>query len=285
MRDYGKVHTSFWASQTIATMSEDGRLLALYLMTCPHGNIAGVFRLPDGYIADDIRWDSERVRKGFDELLANGFANRCGTTKWVWIIKHFEWNALDNPNQRKSALKIASQIPSSCAWKSDYMRVCGHLFGASIESKTNPSETLPKPFLNQEQEQEQDTAAAQDSATVVPISTEQQQRKPEAEKIRLGDRNDDDFARLVAQLYATAWKLKTAPPVGMLLGNTICQRARSYPPACNSDWWAWFFETCRDDDFLNGTKNPKFIADLSYLIREDVFARVINAAHLESANG
>ncbi|MBB3213441.1 hypothetical protein FHW67_002733 [Herbaspirillum sp. Sphag1AN] len=33
MRDYGKVYTAFWSSEDIRDLSEDGRMLALYLMT------------------------------------------------------------------------------------------------------------------------------------------------------------------------------------------------------------------------------------------------------------
>lgn len=156
MRDYGKVHTSFWTSSSMRSMSEDSRALALYLLTCPHGTIAGVFRLPDGYVCEDLQWDAERVHKGFAELLAKGFANRCETTKWVWIFKHFEWNAPENPNQKKAAAKVATQVPAECDWKLDFMRVCGEFFGTQGTSKTNPSGTVQKPFLNQEQEQEQE---------------------------------------------------------------------------------------------------------------------------------
>ena len=71
MRDYGKVHTSFWTSETIRSMSEDARILAMYLLTCPHNTIAGVFRLPDGYICDDMQWPIERVLKAFAETVEN----------------------------------------------------------------------------------------------------------------------------------------------------------------------------------------------------------------------
>src|SRR5690242_2355295 len=101
MRDYGRVHSTFWSSQTIASLSDDGKLLALYLLTCSHSTIAGVFRLPDGYIAEDLGWTAERVSEGLTELLAKGFANRCETTKWVWLVKHLKWNPPENPNQRK----------------------------------------------------------------------------------------------------------------------------------------------------------------------------------------
>jgi len=156
MRDYGKVHSSFWSSPTIAGLSEDARMLALYLITSPHSTIAGVFRLPDGYVCEDVQWSQERVAKGFAELLAKGFANRCATTKWVWVCKHFEWNQPENPNQRKSAAKIALSIPDECGWKLDFMRVCGAFLGIVDAPISNPSETVTKPFLNQEQEQEQE---------------------------------------------------------------------------------------------------------------------------------
>lgn len=166
MRSYGTVFTSIWASGTFRAMNEDGRALALYLLTCAHSTIAGVFRLPDGYVSEDMQWELERVSKGFTELFDKGFATRCNKTKWVYLHKHFDFNPLENPNQRKSAAKIAQSVPDDCGWKLEYMRLCGVLLGVTTEqkapeskplevAKSNPFETLSKPFLNQEQEQEQ----------------------------------------------------------------------------------------------------------------------------------
>lgn len=180
MRDYGKVHTSFWSSSTIGGMSEDARMLALYLLTSPHTTIAGVMRLPDGYACEDLRWSSERVSKGFAELFRKGFANRCETTKWVWICRHFEWNALENPNQRKAAAKVAASIPDECGWKAHFIRVCGELLGLDSEPLRNPSETVPEPFRNQKQEQkqEQKTADASQAPPAVPGPLPRQTASP-----------------------------------------------------------------------------------------------------------
>lgn len=156
MRDYGKVYTKFWESDDIRGLSNEGRMLALYLMTSPHGTIAGVFRLPDGYVCEDMQWTPAMVAKGFAELLAKGFANRCETSKWVWVTKHLEWNPPENPNQRKSAAKVSQSVPVDCCWKLDFMRVCGPSIGIEQPLNPDPSLTVPKPFLNQEQEQEQE---------------------------------------------------------------------------------------------------------------------------------
>lgn len=76
MRDYGKVNSSFWTSESIRSLSDDGRMLSLYLLTSPHANMTGCFRLPDGYVCEDLQWDKNRVSEGFEELSRNGFAIR-----------------------------------------------------------------------------------------------------------------------------------------------------------------------------------------------------------------
>jgi hypothetical protein len=152
MRDYGKVHSAFWSSEDTRSLHDDGRMLALYLLTCQHNTIAGVFRIPDGYACDDLQWSSERVQEGFEELFQKGFANRCETSKWVWIYKFLKWNAPENPNQQKAVAKIAAQVPDSCGWKPEFMRVCGKL-GASPDG--NGLGRVSKGSRNQKQKQKQ----------------------------------------------------------------------------------------------------------------------------------
>lgn len=167
MRDYGKVYSTFWTSDTTRPLSEDGKLLALYLMTCSHNTIAGVFRLPDGYVSEDLGWGLERVRKGFLELFAKGFANRCETTKWVWISKHLEWNKPENPNQRKSAAKIALSVPHSCRWRQAFMRASAEALAIEVPPELDGCETLEEGSDNQEQEQEQEQESSVPSGTGV----------------------------------------------------------------------------------------------------------------------
>ncbi len=184
MRDYGKVHTTFWTSSSIRDLSENARLLAMYLLTCPHGTIAGVFRLPDGYACEDLQWTPGRVEEGFDELFLNGFAKRCGTTKWVWVVKHLEWNPPENPNQRKSACKVIGQIPDACDWKLDFMRACGPSLGLQPPEHMNGYETLGEGLLNQKQEQQQEQKQEQDRETGAgePAAPAEPSRSPRGDK-------------------------------------------------------------------------------------------------------
>lgn len=110
MREYGKVHTVIWQDDDFRGMSEDGRTLFVYLLTCPHGNMLGCFRLADAYAAEDLKWESERVRKGFDELFANRFTYRCDTSFWVFIRKYLMWNQFENPNVATAAGKMFEKL-------------------------------------------------------------------------------------------------------------------------------------------------------------------------------
>jgi hypothetical protein len=180
MREYGKVFSRIWESADFRSLSEDGRTLVLYLLTCQHATIAGVFRVPDGYACEDLQWTVERVAKGFANLQEKGFATRCDGSMWVWVRKFLEWNPPENPNQRSSAAKVARTIPDSCAWKQEFMRVCGPSLGfeppQEVPPKANPSATVSEPFANQEQEQKQEQKL--DLPTVGGDSPEGEHEKP-----------------------------------------------------------------------------------------------------------
>jgi hypothetical protein len=117
MRDYGKVHTSLWSSETLKGLDSDARLLALYLLTSPHTTMLGAFRLPDAYACDDLGWDAERLRNGYETLRGVGFIQFDEATKWVWIVKFLQFNRPENPNQWKSVRKLAAAIPDSVSLK------------------------------------------------------------------------------------------------------------------------------------------------------------------------
>lgn len=149
MRDYGKVHASFWSSDTLRALPDDARFLALYLLTCPHGNIAGVFRLPLAYASEDTGWSTERLRNGFETLSNSGFCLRDGSG-WTWIIKWLKWNKPDNPNQWKAVEKIIAQVPESVPFckEIDKNESANGTVSEPLGNLTSPS---PSPSISQEQ--------------------------------------------------------------------------------------------------------------------------------------
>lgn len=291
MRDYGKVYGTFWSSQTTHSLSDDGKLLALYLMTCSHATIAGVFRLPDGYVAEDIGWDQSRVQQGFMELLSKGFANRCETTKWVWVVKHLEWNKPENPNQRKSAAKIALSVPSECAWRLDFMRVCGESLGLEEASDSNRSTTVKQPLSNQEQEQEQDKEEANASLSASPQQTEPDEPEDGVPPCPFGSLIDSYEAALPVlptvrrSLFAKGangkalrarwrWVMTAKHERGERKGERLAITAED-----GRAWFSRYFEYVAGSDFLSG-RNGKFQScDLGWLVTAANFEKVLSGKY------
>lgn len=146
MRNYGNIHASFWTSKTIGALSDDGRMLAVYLLTSPHANMLGCFRLPTAYACEDIRWSPERLEKGFEELSRNGFVTVNAESKWIVIEKFLKWNPFENPNVGKAAAKMYAQIPDDCGVKNvlaDRLREFGkNLSKDFLDGLTPPSDTV-----------------------------------------------------------------------------------------------------------------------------------------------
>jgi hypothetical protein len=170
VRDYGKVHSSFWSSQSVRDMDDDARMLALYLLTCPHANMAGAFRLPLAYAAEDTGWVSERLSNGFKTLSELGWIHRDERTGWTFITNWPKWNRPDNPNQRKAIQKLVDQIPDSVSFKSIVLTAWG-FSGTVSEPLGNLPSPVPVPSLSPEGEPERKPAKSKPrpTKTALPI--------------------------------------------------------------------------------------------------------------------
>jgi hypothetical protein len=153
MRDYGRVFSAFWQSPETRAYSEDGRTLALYLLTSPHANLIGCYRLTDAYAADDMQWSLERVREGFSELQEKGFATRDEGTKWVLIHKYLKWNSFENGNVAIAAHKAFDHVPATPL--KALLAVALLEFGCHLkEPFANALQTLRESFANPEPDPE-----------------------------------------------------------------------------------------------------------------------------------
>lgn len=158
MRDYGKVHTSFWASETLRDLDADAKLLALYLLTSQHTHMAGVFNLPSAYACHDLGWTTERLSNGFATLSESGWLRRC--TNWVWIVKFAKFNAPDNPNQRKAISKQVALVPANCSFRLELLASLERLDNGYVNPPI-PTPT-PTPVLVSKKKKESDESTLPD---------------------------------------------------------------------------------------------------------------------------
>lgn len=112
MRIYGSVQLSFWENPEIQHLSDQAKLLAIYLITGPHSNMLGCLRLPDGYITEDLKWNNQSVKNAFQKLSDIQFLTRDDNSSWV-VIHHFlKWNPVQNPRQGIGIQKLFESVPS-----------------------------------------------------------------------------------------------------------------------------------------------------------------------------
>ena len=163
MREYGQVQTSFWSSADAQSFSDNGKLLALYLLTGPHSNGLGCYKLPLGYVVEDLNWDAETVSEGFTELFQTGFSEWCENTKFVFLPAFLRWNPISNPNVAKSRVKEFDAIPKNARFYGELchsMLAFGNHFGKDFETLlkrlaeryTKQEPTLPNPLPNPREE-------------------------------------------------------------------------------------------------------------------------------------
>lgn len=121
MRDYGKVYTRFWLTKKVMSWGDSEKLLTLYLLTCPHCNLLGCFRLPVGYVSSDLSWPEDKALATLNELEEAGFMIRCESTGWTVIRNFLRYNPIENPNQGKAAMRLLKDVPRDFLGMKDLM--------------------------------------------------------------------------------------------------------------------------------------------------------------------
>lgn len=127
MRDYGQVQCAFWGHPDIIQLSDQGKLLAVYLLTGPHSNGLGCYRVPLAYIQADMGWSKQCVEDSLEELQGEsvGFCQYCYESSHVLIPKYLQWNGIANPKVAVARFKEALEVPKkSSVWPGMVEALC-----------------------------------------------------------------------------------------------------------------------------------------------------------------
>jgi len=110
---YVRVATKFWQDEKVRELSDDGKLLYLYVLTSPHSNMAGYYVLPKPYVAYDLNWLPERLDKAFRELFRKGLIKYCERSAVILIPNFLKYNPMQNKNQAKGAARRVAELPET----------------------------------------------------------------------------------------------------------------------------------------------------------------------------
>lgn len=148
MTAYHRVYSRLWVNPAYRSCSEDGRHALVYLLTCPHRNTEGLFRLPIPLAAYDLGWQHDRTGTALAELEATGFIAIDRDTDLVWLVNAVKWNAPRGPKQIKGAVNVLAEVPSS-PLRAQYLDRCRSVcpeLAAAITEHLGWSETVSEGF-------------------------------------------------------------------------------------------------------------------------------------------
>ena len=253
MRDYGVVSPKFWIGETGKALrgNAPAQVLALYLMTCPHANMIGVFHCPVLYMAHETGLGMEVASKALQSLIEARYCTYDEASETVFVHRMAAYQVAESlkpgDNRVKGVEREWSNIGPAqlkAAFKAIYS-VAFHL--PSEDEKAGPSKAPSKPLASQEQEQEQDKEEPNGSvgkADALPRCDTQSvvdlyhEILPELPSVRLMNDSRRKCVSAFWRFVLTSKKSDGTP--------------RATDAGQAMEWIRGYFTRARDNDFLMG---------------------------------
>lgn len=100
-RKFAKIKPAIWNRPKFKSLSCDGKLLGMYLMTNPQFEMVGIYRLGKHYMAKDTGLTSKQLEETLSELIEKNFCQYDVETEVVWVVDMATSQVADNPNAKQ----------------------------------------------------------------------------------------------------------------------------------------------------------------------------------------
>jgi hypothetical protein len=159
MRDYSKVSPQFWIGATGKKLRAKGiecQLVSLYLMTCSHANMLGMYYLPKIYIAHECGLTIEGASKGLESAIEAGFCSYDSPSEVVWVHEMALYQIGEQLKEKDLRVQ-GVQNEYNAQPESPYLKPFFDKYKDRFLMKECRGLKAPsKPLVSQEQEQEQE---------------------------------------------------------------------------------------------------------------------------------
>jgi len=145
MRNYGSIPTTFWGDELGPVVKGNPLAIAMiaYLMSSPHSNMIGIYRLPLEYVKYDTGFSEKAIREAFVILEKSEFAFYDDVAQVVYIPSYAAVQvapSLSPKDKRISAIQREVDRTHHPEFKKRFLAVYGKLFHLSpIEGASNDS--------------------------------------------------------------------------------------------------------------------------------------------------
>lgn len=116
MARYYPISPLFWSDSEVRVWGPEEKLLALYLLTCEHRNLEGLYRLPLPYIEADLSWDNGDLTDSMARLEADGFLAYDEESQVILIRKALKYHQPQSAKQIQGAINALQAVPDNRLW-------------------------------------------------------------------------------------------------------------------------------------------------------------------------
>ncbi len=113
---YYRIAPKIWRHAMLHRWTTETTLLAIYLLTSPHRNAAGLYVMPRSYMLADLGYPEDVLDNALDTLIAEDVVRYDTAAQVVLLVKGLAYDAPENPNQRKGAIKYLAEVPDTPLW-------------------------------------------------------------------------------------------------------------------------------------------------------------------------
>lgn len=144
MRAFSTVYPQFWTGNTGKQLRKAGaeaQVVALYLITCHHAHMSGIYYLPKQTIAYETGQTKKSVDSALKALAAVHFAFYDENSEHVWVKEMLAWQVREikaTDNRVIGVVKWCNSLPSLIFINQFYQRY--HEFLPGLKPLASPSE-------------------------------------------------------------------------------------------------------------------------------------------------
>lgn len=112
MGRYSNIYSDMWFDQKFSELTDSEKVFFIYLLTSPHCNMIGFYRLPIKYIMADLNLKKPEIDNRINTLSLKKFISYEYGIDMVLIHNYLRYNTPKSETQLKGAAKSFKEIPA-----------------------------------------------------------------------------------------------------------------------------------------------------------------------------
>lgn len=107
------VNPLYWKSAKRKGWDEATKSLGVYLLSCHHRNLEGLYFLPREYMAADHGWTLDELERPFSVLLTDGFVMYDDDAEVILLPNALAYHTPKSENHIKGAMNALQLVPNT----------------------------------------------------------------------------------------------------------------------------------------------------------------------------